>query len=106
MTEINPFELKPVIIAGTELNTRPVEFEYDQQGVAIAAIKYTSTCPKCSQGIEILTKDIVHCGDKSYYSACNECPLPTGITPSLRENFKDPIENGQLLLDGFVKVDV
>lgn len=103
MTDINPFDLKPVVIAGVELFTRPIEFEYDPKGEPIAATKYTATCPKCSQGLEFAATEIVESDGKAYFSACNECPLPSGLKSDA--GFKDPIANGELKVDGAVKFE-
>ena len=73
----SPFDLLPVNIAGSEMNTRPVEFTYDKKtGEADMAIKYVSTCPGCSQLVEFAVEDIWVKEDK-YYVACACRPVPT-----------------------------
>ncbi len=85
-----PFDLIPVTIAGNKLHPRPVDFEYDEKtGEASAAIKYHSTCPKCSQLIEFTPSDVHQRGNDSsdnpelFVSGCRECPLPKGCIPAL-----------------------
>lgn len=80
----NPYDLLPVTLAGELLRTRPVEFEYDiKDGLPIAAIKYHSTCPKCSQLVEF-SPDQIKVRPQSdssrqpeyFVQGCEACPVP------------------------------
>lgn len=94
---LNPYDRIEIIIAGSKLTARPVDFDFGLDGNPIKAIKFESTCPICGQIILFVDKDIIKRGNAKYVG-CNNCN--NGFFVDNQQNVSDAIvvkQEGQII---------